>query len=427
MSLQSDIEKVSLFDRIKNGWFIRALEAGTDGYDKKTKRRLMLCNIMAYLIFFASLHYALLYAVADFEKFKYVILTNIFISAVALFVPLLHRHNDYYGAILIAITEYVLLFYLVSSLGRNSGIQINYIIGAALPFLICDFSRVRIIFIAVLAGFVCHLLAWFLFPPEAATIQADEVLLANLYVSSVITTFVMISIITLYAFQLVNSAEAQNDYLLRNILPDIIADRLKENPNKIIADNYDKVTVLFSDLVGFTTLSKTLPPTDLLTLLNDIFSHFDQLADKYGLEKIKTIGDAYMLVAGLPNAIDEQTEKTIKMALEMQQVIEELSHKHNVDLELRIGIHVGPLMAGVIGSKKFSYDVWGHTVNFASRLESHGKAGKIHISQSIKDDLPKSYEFESNGTNEIKGIGRLETWFIKSEYQLEESPTQMTA
>lgn len=200
--------------------------------------------------------------------------------------------------------------------------------------------------------------------------------------------------------------------LLLNILPEPIAERLKFWESTI-ADSFAAVTVMFADLVNFTEFSAEMPPPQLVALLNKIFSKFDQLAQKHGLEKIKTIGDAYMVVGGLPTPRHDHAEAIAQMALEMQQEITNFKQDNGEPFTLRIGIHTGPVVAGVIGMKKFAYDLWGNTVNVASRMESQGIAGKIQVTAEIYQQLQDKYMFEKRGVITVKGKGEMITYWLK--------------
>ncbi|MEG3850273.1 adenylate/guanylate cyclase domain-containing protein [Microcoleus sp. herbarium19] len=206
--------------------------------------------------------------------------------------------------------------------------------------------------------------------------------------------------------------QEQSESLLLNILPEEIANRLKRG-DSTIADTFADVTVLFADIVGFTQLSSQVSPTQLVALLNDIFSTFDNLAESHGLEKIKTIGDAYMVVGGLPIPRPDHAVAIAEMALDMLDAIAEFSHTHNQNLSIRIGINTGPVVAGVIGIKKFIYDLWGDTVNTASRMESHGKPGCIHVTSTTYQELQEKYFFESRGAIEVKGKGKMNTYLLQ--------------
>jgi class 3 adenylate cyclase/HAMP domain-containing protein len=199
--------------------------------------------------------------------------------------------------------------------------------------------------------------------------------------------------------------------LLLNVLPQPIAERLKENESAI-ADNFEEVTILFADIVGFTQLSSQISPVELVNLLNKIFSAFDQLAESHGLEKIKTIGDAYMVVGGVPMNRKDHAEAVANMALDMQNAIAEFNTQHHQSLSIRIGINTGPVVAGVIGIKKFIYDLWGDSVNIASRMESHGVPGCIQVSSATQQRLQYKYQFEKRGAIEVKGKGKMTTYFL---------------
>ncbi|NEO85347.1 MAG: DUF3365 domain-containing protein [Spirulina sp. SIO3F2] len=209
-------------------------------------------------------------------------------------------------------------------------------------------------------------------------------------------------------------SKAKSERLLRNILPPAIADQLKDqNSYSKIASNFEQVTVLFADIVGFTPLSASIPPIQLVELLNQIFSEFDQLAEHYGLEKIKTIGDAYMVVGGVPMADQEHVVAIAEMALAMQAAIQNIHKPDGNPFEIRIGINSGPVVAGVIGLKKFSYDLWGDTVNVAARLEAASEPGRIHVTTAVYEYLKHDYELVSRGPIQIKGKGEMVTYWLQ--------------
>lgn len=205
--------------------------------------------------------------------------------------------------------------------------------------------------------------------------------------------------------------QEQSEKLLLNILPKPIAERLKLEQSTI-ADSFEEVSVLFADIVGFTELSARMSPTELVKRLNVIFSHFDQLAEKYGVEKIKTIGDAYMVVGGLPTPRDDHAEAIAQMALGMQAKIAKLSAQTGEKLAIRIGINSGPVVAGVIGVSKFTYDLWGDTVNVAARMEVTGLGGCIQVTDVTYKLLKDKYVFEKRGVIPVKGKGDMITYWL---------------
>ncbi|MGB3491620.1 MAG: adenylate/guanylate cyclase domain-containing protein [Elainellaceae cyanobacterium] len=199
--------------------------------------------------------------------------------------------------------------------------------------------------------------------------------------------------------------------LLLNILPQSIADKLKQN-QQIVAERFESVTVLFADIVGFTEIAARISATELVGMLNQIFSAFDQLADQYGLEKIKTIGDAYMVVGGLPMPRTDHMTAIADMALAMCAEIQQFKTDLGEPFQLRIGISSGAIVAGVIGLKKFSYDLWGDVVNVASRMESHSKPGHIQVTETVYNHLKDQYCFQRRGLLAVKGRGEMVTYFL---------------
>ncbi len=222
----------------------------------------------------------------------------------------------------------------------------------------------------------------------------------------------MIVFVSLFLFRQLERARSQADALLRNILPSPVADRLKVDPTTI-ADSFNEVTVLFADLVGFTRMSAAADPRAVVGLLNAVFSEFDALTEKHGLEKIKTIGDAYMVVGGLPVPRPDHVEAVMAFALDALVVLKRYHALDGSPLGVRIGINTGPTVAGVIGRRKFIYDLWGDTVNTASRMEAFGLENVIQVTQAVRDKLQERYTFEERGPIEVKGKGLMTTWLLR--------------
>lgn len=213
------------------------------------------------------------------------------------------------------------------------------------------------------------------------------------------------------AFRLLNLEKGKSESLLLNILPKDIADFLKNEP-KVFADQYEQTSILFADVVDFTTLSSGMRPIELVEILNQVFSHFDDLVDKYGLEKIKTIGDCYMVASGIPRSRTDHAQAIASLALDMLHYVEK-NQVGGKAISLRIGINSGPVVAGVIGRKKFIYDLWGDAVNVASRMESSGKAGAIQITKSTYDLIKEDFVCEPQAKVNVKGKGETEVWHLK--------------
>jgi adenylate cyclase len=215
----------------------------------------------------------------------------------------------------------------------------------------------------------------------------------------------------LTTLQKLSAARDRSEALLLNVLPRHVAERLKDG-QKVIADSFPEVTILFADIVGFTSIAAQLPPPELLRLLDSVFSGFDELAEAHGLEKIKTAGDAWMIGGGVPDWRPDHASAIAELALGMPAVVQRCAEEWGRALEIRIGISTGPAIAGVIGHKKFIYDVWGDAVNVASRMEANGEPGRIHVSAPTRDRLANQYDFEARGLMSIKGKGPMSTYFL---------------
>lgn len=222
----------------------------------------------------------------------------------------------------------------------------------------------------------------------------------------------------------------KSDNLLISILPEAIAKRLRGSRESVV-DSFEKVTIIFADIVGFTRFSDKMSPQRLVDMLDEIFSDFDTIADKYHIEKIKTIGDAYMAVSGLPIASDNHCHNVADFALEINQLIIE-KYLPKYGLEIRIGVNTGKAVAGVIGTKKFSYDLWGRSVNTASRFEAQGQPSKIHITEDVKLLLEDEYHIKYNGDIAIKGMGMMTSYFLlgkkgeERKRNIQSSPIELT-
>lgn len=397
----------------KTGKFFRELaEIGTAGYPPDVKRRLKILNMFAYLIAATTLIYAIQQSLQDYQTYAPMIALNLVLVATVLMVPFAHRINDVAGGLVIVGAEYAALIGFGDFFSRDAGTQLQYLIPAAAAFVIFGLKRIWLVVGVVALGLILHLCVWFWFPAEGRVSPHEQPVADSLYIQGAITTVVLISACVWYAFTLVERAKAETDAVLRNVLPDSIVERLKANPGEVIADSIDDASVMFADISGFVALARKLGANQTVDLLSRIVSEFDALAARHGVEKIKTIGDAYMVVAGLPDPAPDHMSRLARMAYDMLDCITRLREETGYALNIRIGMASGPLTAGVIGTRKFSYDVWGDCVNLASRLEGKAPLGRALVCPSCYKKLHGEFELEPCGTIEIKGIGPLETWCL---------------
>lgn len=398
------------------------IDYGTDGYPTEIRARLKILNVVAYLIAAFALIYAIQQMLADARLLAPAIALNLLNMLVALLVPFAHRINDIAGALLLTVTEFIALFTFTALFGTASGIHLQYFAAPAAFFVIFGSRRLALILVLMAMAYVLHLAADALFPRDAAQIPVDEETLNSLYVTAAFMTFTMVGAVVYYAFRLADRARGETEALLRNILPEPIVDRLKAAPNTTIADACEEASVLFADLKGFVALAKLLGPQRTVALLNELTTAFDRLAAEHGVEKVKTIGDAYMAVVGVPQPAPDHALRLARMSLAMLRATAEIAKTSDLKLDLRVGIASGPVMAGVIGTSRLSYDVWGDTVNLAARLENQSSVGRVLISRETAARLKGLFELEARGAVDIRGFGAEETWFLGAPIPVRAAP-----
>jgi len=349
--------------------------------------------------------------------FAYVELTVAPIFALGLY---LNHRRIYWAAptlfVLVGISTVTIGVILV---GRGIGSDLFYTVLAIVPFLV--YSRrhsVFAVFMAFLGLGAALVSAAFLsrYPVFGDHLPADTE--HHSYIWSLGGLHLMLIIIGYNARRTTADVEDELDRetqksekLLLNILPKSVSERLKEE-DRVIADHFDNVSVLFADIVDFTTMSEKLTPRELVDFLNGIFSHFDEMVKELKLEKIKTIGDAYMVAAGIPEPRVDHAEALMHLAVKMIQTCRTIRTPTGVPFRLRIGISTGPVVAGVIGVNKFIYDLWGDTVNTANRMESHGQAGCIQVTENTYEQVKDKFSFADQREISVKGKGLMRTWIL---------------
>jgi adenylate cyclase len=345
---------------------------------------------------------------------------NIFSALTFVLAIWMNKKSLFLPAVSMAVIEVVIhQIMCVIYLGWETGFQYYIISAILLPFLTDQPKKI----VKFSLGLFCvgTFLYLKIFYSASTPIYTLKPEIINIFSLTNITFAMFVIIACSYVFNSsVNSAEEaleiekkRSDDLLHNILPSAIADRLKKD-KKTIADGFSQVSVLFLDIVGFTALSSTKTPQELVDVLNEIFTIFDDLAEKYNLEKIKTIGDSYMVAAGVPEMLDNDTERIVNFALELIPSLENFNTQSGNSLKIRVGVNSGPVVAGVIGKKKFIYDLWGDAVNIASRMESHGLVGKVQVSESTYNLISDKFNFTKRAEIDVKGKGMMQTYIVDS-------------
>ncbi|HKK16398.1 MAG TPA: adenylate/guanylate cyclase domain-containing protein [Gammaproteobacteria bacterium] len=400
------------------GLWDKITRIGAAGEDYSETRRIVLTNQVALLGIVVPQLYNLFYVIHDFRRLIPVIVINIVGPLFYLLVFILNAkgiHNI--AKLIICLVPNIQIFLLTFYLGTGTGMHLLHIMMISFIFFVLSNENRYLLGLVACIPVILFVFSYLYFIPELSPIMLDEGVLRAFYISIALTVFLLVFLF-FYLFYteivhtegLLQQEHERSEKLLLNILPKKVAERLKENSGAI-AELYPSTTILFADIVGFTGITTNINPTILVSSLNRIFSHFDGLVEKYGLEKIKTIGDAYMVAGGLPEPVPDHVEKMALLALD---IIEE-TKKIDIggyQLGIRIGFHTGNVVAGVIGRAKFSYDTWGEAVNLASRLESHGMPGKIHVSNAVYEILQRKFAFESRGPVNIKGLGEIETFYL---------------
>jgi adenylate cyclase len=391
------------------------VNVGTSGYAPAAARRLKIVNAVTIAALVLNLAIGLAFLATGWKALWSIIIAIFAFEVGLLITPLLHRINDAVAAYYLCILAAIAFTVLGHLEGSAAGAHYFMLAG---PAVLLVFGTTRVAgslgIAALMIGVFCYV--EFLVPAHSVLPikYAGPTKIFCLIGSSAVVFGALY-----YALRLGEDAEAalgreyvRSETLLLNLMPRSIAERLKNTPNKIIADHFNEVTILFADIVDFTPRANKLSPSDLVRFLNRVFSEFDELAEKYRLEKIKTIGDAYMVAGGMPEKLVGHADAVADLALDMIDAMGRLSRELGDSLTVRIGIHTGPVVAGVIGTRKLFYDVWGDTVNTASRMESHGSAGRIQVTDDARKMLGDRYVFSARGTVNVKGRGPMDLFYL---------------
>jgi class 3 adenylate cyclase len=379
-------------------------------------RRARALNIAAWLAVTVSATFVVMQIVTGTWSWQ---VSTVNAGAMLIFaiVPWLQRFGELVAPLTFIGAAYVTVFAIGWDTGTGSGSQMFFLVGACLVVLLLGIEHIVLAsaLAAVAAGLI--IAVEFLVPRDTGLQPAWAQ--STSFVITAISSVMVVVVTVWFALRDTARAEAvmeaeydRSEALLANMLPASIADRLKESGRSVIADKYDEASVMFADIVGFTERASSTAPADLVRFLDRLYSDFDALVDKHGLEKIKVSGDSYMVVSGVPRPRPDHVQALADFALDMVEVAAGLKDPHGLALPLRVGMACGPVVAGVVGSRRFFYDVWGDAVNVASRMESTDSVGRIQVPEDIYERLKDEFVLQERGHIEVKGKGIMRTWYL---------------
>ncbi|OBK12711.1 adenylate/guanylate cyclase domain-containing protein [Mycobacterium asiaticum] len=399
-------------------------------YAASAARRARILNIAAWLSVIVSASFVAMQLLLGTWLWQ-VVSINICAALIFAVVPTLHRFGDLVAPLTFITAAYVTVFASCWDVGTSSGAQLFFIVGACLVVLVLGAEHIVLASLLAAVAAALVIATEFLIPRDTG-LQPIWAQSAG-FVITTISACVMVVVTMWFALRDTARAEAvmeeqyeRSEALLANILPASIAERLKEPERQIIADKYDEASVLFADIVGFTERASNTAPADLVRFLDRLYGAFDELVDKHDLEKIKVTGDCYMVVSGVPRPRPDHVRALADFALEMADVAATLKDPHGRAVPLRVGLATGPVVAGVVGSRRFFYDVWGDAVNVASRMESTDSVGQIQVPDDVYERLKEDFVLRERGHIDVKGKGLMRTWYLVGR-KVSEQPDELPA
>ncbi|KRE34611.1 adenylate cyclase [Mycobacterium sp. Soil538] len=342
---------------------------------------------------------------------------NILCGLAFLSIPRLCPLGEIVAPVTFVVFAYLSVGFFCFTMGTGTGLQFYFLVSASLVVLVLGIERIALAAVIAAIGVVL-MIALELTVPNDRGIGPPWMLTVG-FISSVVSSVVMIFATLWYTLRETERAERameaeyeRSERLLANILPETIADRLKDPARSVIADKYDDASILFADIAGYTKRASDTAPAELVRFLDRLYTDLDALVDRHGLEKVKTSGDSYMVVSGVPTPRSDHLEALAALALDMADAVSGLTDRQGRAVPLRIGMACGPVVAGVVGAKKFFYDVWGDAVNVASRMETTDVEGRIQVPDDVYQRLRDSFVLEERGYVEVKGKGPMHTWYL---------------
>ncbi|ORV96712.1 adenylate/guanylate cyclase domain-containing protein [Mycobacterium kyorinense] len=390
--------------------------ARTQHYVDSVSRRLRVLKITAWIGAAVLVGFAVL-ELFSMHTAPWIPVFQLVVAAIYVMTPMLYRFGELVAPLTFVGFGYATIFVLCWTVGTGSGLQYYFLVAATLVVLTLGIEH--IVLAATLAGIgaVLAITVEFLVPYDTG-VQPPWAQTTG-FVVTIASACVMVVATVWYALREIARAEAvmeaeyeRSETLLANIMPASIAARLKDPARNVIADKYDEASVLFADIAGFTERASDTNPAELVRFLDRLYTDFDALVDKHRLEKIKVSGDSYMVVSGVPWPRRDHVEALAQLALDMKDAVADLKDPQGRPVPLRIGLATGPVVAGVVGSRRFFYDVWGDAVNVASRMESTDAVGRIQVPEPVYERLKDDFLLEERGDVAVKGKGVMRTWYL---------------
>lgn len=348
--------------------------------------------------------------------------SNLATTVVFLLIPQLYRFGRLVPPVVFIVVAYTSITLSSIYIGTGIGLNFYYVGAAAIVILILGVDHIRLALGFAILGAVTVVILELQVPRNTGT-QPDWAFRTG-FVLNTVAAWVLVIATVWYALREISRAERameieyqRSESLLANILPVTIAERLKQPGRDVIADKYQDAAILFADIAGYTKLASDISPTELVRFLDDLYTEFDALVDRHGLEKVKTSGDSYMVVSGVPVERPDHLAALARLALDMADTVSGLTDSQGRAVPLRIGLAAGPVVAGVVGARKFFYDVWGDAVNVASRMESTDVEGRIQVPQDVYERLREHFTFDERGDVDVKGKGVMHTWYLTGRRQ----------
>jgi adenylate cyclase len=397
-----------------------AMDAGGNGrahhHAESTSRQLRVLTLATRI----GAAVSVLFGVQQFvlvQQALWIGFVNVATASVFLAIPKLYRFGQLVAPVVFILTAYTTITVVSTYVGSGSGLHFYYVVAASLVVLVLGIEHM-VIASALAALGATTVIALEMWVPHNTGVQPDWAFTLG-FVINVVAVWVFVIATVWFAMRETALAEEameieyqRSESLLTNILPASIAARLKDPAHNIIADRYDDASILFADIAGYTKRASDTPPTELVRFLDALYTDLDGLVDRHGLEKVKTSGDSYMVVSGVPEPRPDHLEALASLALDMAEAVAGLTDPQGREVPLRIGVASGPVVAGVVGARKFFYDVWGDAVNVAARMESTDVEGRIQVPDNVYQLLSERFEFEERGEIEVKGKGLMHTWYL---------------